>query len=1548
MHSHKPAGRTRAAVALTTLLVAVTGLIGGVSADTGPLVDAARPAHFSGAWAWPGTDARSGAVAAAPGRLADDGSSSVSLLDAAGGGGITDIDFAPHDWSEPPVSRRVTVSPGGSMRMALDEVDGLADGAHAVRIVSGFGSVAGVSTVWTESRGASSYLAPAAATELVVPFATKHARGQTTYVSISNPDLDTAATATLQAVETLEAEPTAFGEIDLPPGGTVGFWLGEPPLDRLPDGWLGTLRISAEVPLNAHAWVSDELGGAAVFDSSGVPVDQGSAEWFIPRVVAHAGPAGAGVGPGAGEVSTRIAIANPSSRIAVLVTAEMYGSSGSCAGETYTSATKTVRAGSNVIFDLGPSPGRKDYDVQVPEGCVATARIFTSLGEVVVAVVEERLDGESGRVLAASGFSASAAPVSGHAIAPTFVGPAGEGLAAITALNAGGAASEIAIELFDSDGRAVACSGCAATLAARTSRTWDTDDLGLPAGLGQLTVRARSPGGAVAVLIDELPFGGDGDGAAHGSAPAEVAAAERLAPVALRSWSLGEPPVDPTPTASNTPSDSPTRPPYPGPPTVGTPPTLIPTRTSTPTATAVPTEVPLGDISLTNLGAEPADVRLRMVDRDGTTSLERAFDEVAGHALAVLSLEEHAADLGARLHGGAVDLGGPSGSFAAMALHRARRGAAAAYVAPESGTDLIVPMALIDYFGASTSLAVQNASDAPTTVRVALHGVGRSSASRRPSPVVLQPGASVGYRLGTDIDFAAVPPNTPDGFVGWLRVTADRPVAAMAVVDESGSDRKAYTISGVPIASASRTGLAPAFLDGYGGVRSQVLLFNPADTDVEARLVLRAVGGLDTDTSCELPPTGEMAATVPALGIARLGLGGDGPERPGCVFSARVEADGDVIASAVLERGSGPDGMSDAAAAYPLRDPGAASVRVALPRVRFDLTGPSSRVFAMNVGTEPADVRLRLWDGTGAELSGCGGACEAPVPAGGGYAWRLDDIARELGLAEARPLVGSAELESDAGIVAAVVDDPADQPVDLQAFIGVAAGGAPPPRHLPLTNWTIKPGFVVGPTPTATPWPTATPRPTLYPGSGARDVIALQNKATDGVLELALVQLFSELGSPDTLGLALFGIGPSEMRMFDSRVDDFGSVRRSATVFSVAGEGSSGAEASIAHHLDPDGAVTAQNVSYPGVDLIVPWIELDRARLSTELTLFNSGFGAGIPVDPVGPGGPLPEDALAASVSLHVFGADSPVAEMSLEVPPQALRVLDVADSLAARVPEGTGNVGWLRVRNPSTPLSVEAIVGTSDSAAAYSVAARPAELVTDLHFAPYIPVGTGRVELFNPWTEPIGVTADSVAIGGACTPGRTYPHIGPPIDVAPFDKSVFDPADSRTGAPPGCVVAARLRSADGQFFALAIEAGPSGEHLAAYSPFTRFEVGRGSSVPLAFAGLDGRSTDVYLMRAEEDGSGEPGEVRLELIDRNGRRVTGCDADCTKVLAPGEAAVWRIRDLEGVPPDFVGGATITSDAPIAVVVRDTPIEGTGDSAIWRGYRTDVTGAEEAR
>ncbi|MFN8424616.1 MAG: hypothetical protein U0470_14970, partial [Anaerolineae bacterium] len=282
---------------------------------------------------------------------------------------------------------------------------------------------------------------------------------------------------------------------------------------------------------------------------------------------------------------------------------------------------------------------------------------------------------------------------------------------------------------------------------------------------------------------------------------------------------------------------------------------------------------------------------------------------------------------------------------------------------------------------------------------------------------------------------------------------------------------------------------------------------------------------------------------------------------------------------------------------------------------------------------------------------------------------------------------------------------------------------------------------------------------------------------------------------------------------------------------------------------------------------------------------------------------------------------------------------------------------GWLRLESDGPPLSAQAWeAGDDDAQRPRPVAAfegqplsnAAAELIVPLFRSAQrgvraLDVLSTRIVVVNPGAEDAEVTiayagADNPAASPLCRGGRFH-H--PPVVVPAGGRRVFRQA--QTGGhdiPPNCFGTARISTAndDERVLAVVYDAtaadGAADALLSAFNARPALGASRRVALPLIRRNHVGLSTGIQVVNAGPD----PVNVVIEFSVTDARTgastpVEDC-AQCRAAIEPDDSATFWPPGIAALADGEFGGAVVTGDGPIVVLVNDYP---TADRA---GRRTD--------
>lgn len=327
-----------------------------------------------------------------------------SRLAGIQGAGATGIQVQNLDASQPatvladfykqgPASAAIQVSrpgvpAGGAVNMYLPSVTELSNGAYAA-IISADRQIAAIArTDWDTSKAAAIYSNVQPGKEVFVPLAVINYYGQTSLVSIQNTDTGQVATVTVDLYATGDTTAVVTKAYQVQPGSSVTLDLAKDSAfvgvkANTPGGFLGSMKVSSAVDVGVQSFVDIATSQKAVYAFEGVPPEGAAMKLYAP-LIRKEQLAGTNAG-GAKGFSTGLSVVNPTNA-PVSVTAKYYGSSGPCAGNTYSDGPQAIPAGSSYVFYQPASAA-------LPAGCVGSA-VLEADGNILAIVNDAKNEGE--------------------------------------------------------------------------------------------------------------------------------------------------------------------------------------------------------------------------------------------------------------------------------------------------------------------------------------------------------------------------------------------------------------------------------------------------------------------------------------------------------------------------------------------------------------------------------------------------------------------------------------------------------------------------------------------------------------------------------------------------------------------------------------------------------------------------------------------------------------------------------------------------------------------------------------------------------------------------------------------------------------------------------------------------------------------------------------------------------------------------------------------------------------------------------------------------
>lgn len=875
----------------------------------------------------------------------------------------------------------------------------------------------------------------------------------------------------------------------------------------------------------------------------------------------------------------------------------------------------------------------------------------------------------------------------------------------------------------------------------------------------------------------------------------------------------------------------------------------------------------------------------------------------------------------------------------------ATSGASVTHGDARTATALIVPMVTRGYSGQSTILNVQNAdpaTDTTASIEVMASGSTTPAAS---TTVAISAGRSVSLDLYKNPSFVQL----GDGFLGWARIRADVPLAAVAYNDIETSSVGVYTVDGVPESDLDATWLAPLVTNGYFGT-SGINVLNPGSDPVEVSVAYTGVAG-----SCAGQTIDHDTATVGAGAIASFYqvdvlLPGTGRSHlpSGCAAAARISASGPVSALVGVT-----DVAQGTSASYPALRSDEAAPKLLLPLLRRNFYGTST-IQVANASTESATVTLEFADGRNGQgpFTACGGGCQVTIPAGGGHRWELASL-------EMIPdrSYGSGRLVSDRPILATVFEsgsaNTSGQRVSNDAVFNAvpipASGTGPTIRPVPLA---LKSAGEQPPTPTpgtGVPSPTpANPPPTRTPdtrtgggmvGAGISGFQVMNLSRTDAANISVSLQPYGG-GAPVTISRS--GVLPGT----------------TATLYLPAEP--SLANGAYAAHIRSDQPVDAMartdwtatggaligNAAEAATELILPHLTHDYAGQTSIIGIHNTDA----------------ENATTVQLEILSGAQSAPHASLALDLGAGGSTLVDLdAHPDLAGLPSSLA--GWARL-SADRPIAAESFVNLRGTArGVYQVSAVPADSAASLLHAPMVfndfnpnpdilnpsPAGGGAalttgISVLNPGPDPVQVRLhyQGAATGGpanACA-GQTIEHndgaaatIQPGSSLTYMQSNMPVPGSGRSGLPEGCAASARIEATGGAVLALVNVANVYQTTSGAY-PALPLAQGAGR-VHLPLIRREHTTGGLTTAIMVQNMGSETAQVTVTLRDSRGSTIA-CGTDCEVTIPAGASRLWWPPAITTWPVNSYGTALIESDQPVAAVVDDLSLIGTFDQAVYVG------------
>lgn len=963
-------------------------------------------------------------IAAGPARtdgIMGPGASAVAIvnLDPSQAAEVS-IDFFSQS-GRPPVTLQRTLPAQGIASVYLPAETGLRPGAYAAIARSDRSIDLLVRHDWPASGGAVIENRVGIGTELILPLAAKDYFGQTSVILVQNTNTSATANATLTFFMGAQGAMVADMNLNLQPGTSASIDLGKHPgLASIPTGSLGWMRLTSNQPMALSSIVDLSTSETGVYSVEGGPLAELSGTRLSAALVANAFVGATG----AVSQTTGISVLNPGDQ-ATSVLLRYSGAAGSCAGMALQHGPFDVPAKGMMVFYQGNVVAAPTGDSGLPAGCAASALIEADVP--VVAVVNSASPlGDSTAAVLARPIDQGASRVALPTLRRRHTGLSMNSLVLVH--NPGQQPAQAVLQLTLWNGAPVSCSpDCERSIPAGGSTLWNLDTLaGVPDNsYFSAWILSDQP-----VLATVLDFGSALDTAMYNGLPDRHdlegdAAKVRAIPLLLQSSGDGQP---------------------------------IPTRTARPTpvpgTTTVPgTPVPLpvgslrGDLASTgvqilNAGAAMTGVSLRLQSYNGGAANQVDNPTVAAGVAANFYLPT----LPNLLNTAYAGLGAAADRpiDAAFRTDWNALGKAVLARAPAADVDVIVPLVARYDTITSSYLFIQNSDvDHEAMVTLDLHVFEGQRLGRRQLALTLAPGAA------TMVDMSRHPAlqdliEERTSWTGWIRLTSDRPIAAMALADLERS-AGAYVVAGLGTADIGATLAAPMLFRHWlenadaaaGGILdSAIHVVNPNEQPVTVTVRYRVAAG--GPAACpagqEIVHGGQSHTLAPgASGLyhQHLLIGPDSGLPQGCAASAMIEASAPVAATVDIGNESG------LVAAYPAEPVGLARSTLHLTMVRREHTNLmlTTLIQVQNPGTQSVTATLRVFMSNGTEMD-CPSGCQVSLGAGASHAWDPRQFPTWTPNS-----YGSARIEADGPVTAIVLDASTNQTVDLAAYAALRDDG---------------------------------------------------------------------------------------------------------------------------------------------------------------------------------------------------------------------------------------------------------------------------------------------------------------------------------------------------------------------------------------------------------------------------------------------------------------------------------------------------------------------------
>ncbi|MCB9177138.1 MAG: hypothetical protein H6648_08255 [Caldilineae bacterium] len=449
------------------------------------------------------------------------------------------VDMYPRAGRGPITIQRPGVGPGWAANVYVPAEATVRNGIYSAIVRSDRETIPLVRTDWGNSGAATLYEGARPGQELLVPLFKGYrlpASGASgAAAALHDSIIDVQNTDTSRSAGPIEArlelrDPSGLALTrwtrQIEPGSSIGIDVAqEPALRTLPDGFAGSLRVSADTPLDAGVSIDVTSWERAAAASQVRPSWHAAHRLHAPLVAS-------------GALRSWIVVLNTGDRPVELELSyrRNVDASGDACGEgvmRHGDRAWSIDAGGLAIFAQGPGGGSG-----LPEGCVASATLLADAPLSAYVLVEDEAMGTAGAYLAASDDEARP-----RVHLPLFRNrhTRAELSTAIQVMNPGAEDVDLRLRVYGSDGEAIPCPSCQASLPPGSARLWyppEMEDFRAHTNTyGAVQVEATGP--VLAVVSDASATGVIDTAIYRGLAAAEPEAeadlnAPRYAPIVVR------------------------------------------------------------------------------------------------------------------------------------------------------------------------------------------------------------------------------------------------------------------------------------------------------------------------------------------------------------------------------------------------------------------------------------------------------------------------------------------------------------------------------------------------------------------------------------------------------------------------------------------------------------------------------------------------------------------------------------------------------------------------------------------------------------------------------------------------------------------------------------------------------------------------------------------------------------------------------------------------------------------------------------------------------